>query len=233
MILKPISEGKVLLHTQRGKENCRREVSGTPLSPPGGGWKLSGCPKKSASSASSTCHPVTGRQLSWPPQVLFRQQVAGRSRVLLLALPSAPPSLPPSLARGNGVGWGGPLSSHPLPEPKSGVTLLHPQGQAWEEACVAGEAPGATARNRDPPPTRGGPQPSHSEPLPHRLSGHCSGKNRATQPGPAPVPVPPVMLSWHSLEGLCLPAAPPPSQAVQAGSRWRDILCLFSTRGYP
>lgn len=144
-----------------------------------------------------------------------------------------PPSLPPSLARGNGVGWGGPLSSHPLPEPKSGVTLLHPQGQAWEEACVAGEAPGATARNRDPPPTRGGPQPSHSEPLPHRLSGHCSGKNRATQPGPAPVPVPPVMLSWHSLEGLCLPAAPPPSQAVQAGSRWRDILCLFSTRGYP
>lgn len=120
---------------------------------------------------------------------------------------------------------GGPLSSHPLPKPKSGVTLPPLRARPGKKVVLEGKClePG---QNQDPPPSCQGPQSSHCEPLPHRLSGHCSAENRATQPGPAPVPVSPVTLSWHSPE-----AAPhhraAPSLTVQAGSRWRDFLYLF------
>lgn len=98
--------------------------------------------------------------------------------------------------------WGGRLSSHPLPGSLNQEPPFHPQRQAREEGCTAGEVPGVTARNLDPLPSCQGPQPSHTEPLPHRLSGYCSEKNGATQPGPCPVPVLPVTLSCSSREGL-------------------------------
>lgn len=115
--------------------------------------------------------------------------------------------LSPSLARGNGVGWGWPLSSHPLPEPKSGVTLPPPRARE-RSLCCRGSV-WSHRQDWDPPPSHQGPQPSRCEPLPYHLSGHCSGKNRATQPGPAPVPVPPVTLSCHSPERLHLPTKLP------------------------
>lgn len=87
---------------------------------------------------------------------------------------------------------GGPLSSYPPPEPKSGVRPFHSQspglGRRWWRR---GSAWSCCQEPRTLRPPRQGPQPSHSEPLPHRLSGHCSGKkkkNRVTQAGPALVP---------------------------------------------
>lgn len=98
---------------------------------------------------------------------------------------------------------GGPLSSYPLPEPKSGVTLPPLRARPGKKVVLKGKCL-EPCQTQDPPPSHQGPQSSGREPLPHRLSGHCSGENRATQPGPAPVPVSPVTLSCHSPERLHL-----------------------------
>lgn len=152
--------------------------------PPGGGGQRSpfsfwGCgqsflvPQERRSPSRSLWY------LACPPcpyQVLFRGGACCPGLVPTLSPPCSPFQASP-LARGNGVGWGGRLSSHPPPEPKSGATL--PPPEPAREGCAATEVPGATARNTTlHPPAK---VPAQSLRVPPRLSGHCSGKNRATQ----------------------------------------------------
>lgn len=82
-------------------------------------------------------------------------------------------------------------------------------------------------QGRDPPPSHQGPSPV-TEPLPHRLSGHCSGKNRATQPGPTPVPVSPVTLSCHSPERLHLTAKLLPHPRLSRLAAGGGTFCVSS-----
>lgn len=75
---------------------------------------------------------------SLPSQVLLKEQVAGRREELQPWPYPFPPSLPPSpllpflsclLLWPEEMEWaeGGPVSSHPLAEPKSGATLPPPE----------------------------------------------------------------------------------------------------------
>ena len=119
---------------------------------------------------------------------------------------------------------GGPLSSHPPPEPKSGARPFHPQspglGRRWWRR---GSAWSRCQEPRTLRPPRHGPQPSHSEALPHRLSGHCSGKKNHIEPPRLALPL---FLSRYPATPRrgCLSATP----TVQAGSRWRDFPVLTS-----
>lgn len=146
-----------------------------------------------------------------PPVWVLRAQVPGRRGQLMPGPSLCPSSLLPALScpllqpEEMERAGGGPLSSHPPPEPKSGARPFHPQsrglGRRWWRR---GSAWSHCQEPRTLRPPRQGPQPSHSEALPHRLSGHCSGKkkpHRATQAGPTLVPV---TLSCHSPEGLPL-----------------------------
>lgn len=167
MTLKQSSEGKLGIPARyhRGaKETDGKGGVRAPLFPSGGWLEPSGWPKRDAPLASSICYVVTGG-LAFPacPGPLDRAGGWEEKGAVALALPL--PSLPPLLPFlsclllwPEEMEWaeGGPMSSHPLPEPKSGATLPPPE-PGREEGCAAGEVAGTTARNQDPPPSSQGP----------------------------------------------------------------------------
>lgn len=78
---------------------------------------------------------------------------------------------------------GGPLSSHPPPEPKSGARPFHPQsrglGRRWWRR---GSAWSHCQEPRTLRPPRQGPQPSHSEALPHAFPAIVLEKKNHIEP---------------------------------------------------
>lgn len=162
--------------------------------------------------------------------------MAGRRGVQLPWPCLCPPSLPPLLPFlsllllwPEEMEWtgGGPLSSHPLPEPKSGATLPPPEpglerrssckGSAWSHC----QEPGPSTLPRSPAQSLGAsPQPPF-RPLFWKEQSH-----------PAPVPVPPVTLSCHSFEGPHLTIKLPHprlSQQVEGLSVSLPCLTLLSS----
>lgn len=142
-----------------------REVSGLPFFLLVGGWSLLGGQREMLPQPPPFAMWPPGGWHSLPTLVLLTEQVAGRRRVQLPWPCPCPPSLPPLLPFlsclllwPEEMEWaeGGPVSSHPLPEPKSGATLPPPE-PGREEGCAAGEVAGTTARNQDPPPSSQGP----------------------------------------------------------------------------
>lgn len=146
------------------------------------------------------------------------------------------PALSCPLLRPEEMEWagGGPLSSHPPPEPKSGARPFHPQspglGRRWWRR---GSAWSRCQEPRTLRPPLQGPQPSHSEPLPHRLSGHCSGKKKHTEPPRLALPLSPSCCPATPRRG-CLLAAPdrPGGQQVE-GLPCIDLLALTEAQRGP
>lgn len=202
----------------RGKGKCRKRGVRAPLCRSGAGARAFRLPKERRALLFCIQCLIPGAWRSLPTQVpkSSGSRWLGGEGYGCPGLALGPPlSFPHSFFLSCLLLWpeemewagGGPLSSHPLPEPKSGVTLPPPRARE-RSLCCRGSV-WSHRQDWDPPPSHQGPQPSRCEPLPYHLSGHCSGKNRATQPGPAPVPVPPVTLSCHSPERLHLPTKLP------------------------
>ena len=122
---------------------------------------------------------------------------------------------------------GGPLSSHPLPEPKSGGATLPPAEPGLGRRLYRRGSAGSHCqepRTLHPPTKVPSSVPLSLSPPPFRPL-FWKEQSHPAWPCPCSCPFCHVVLPLPG--GAASHRRAAPAQTVQAGSRWRDFLCLF------